>query len=128
MDSTDKLLEQRSQSWGDPIETHERIAQVWSAILNVKVSAVQVALMMEGLKIVRATLNPEDPDSFEDAQGYSRIAEKIMGHDEHARLKREADEQFAFLQRKHRQDIMNAKDVAALREKLIGGNKPESPN
>ena len=128
MDSTDKLLEQRSQSWGDPIETHERIAQVWSAILNVKVPAVQVALMMEGLKIVRAAINPEDPDSFKDAQGYSRIGQMIMGHDEPARLKREADEQFAFLQRKHRQTMMNAKDVAALREKLIGGNKPESPN
>ena len=79
-DNVDALLEQRGNQWGDAIGTHVRIAQVWSGILGHEVQAVEVALMMEGLKLVRASINPSDPDSFHDAQGYSRIAELIAGH------------------------------------------------
>ena len=79
-DNVEDLLAQRGQQWGDAIGTHVRIAEVWSGILGHKVQPVQVALMMEGLKLVRASINPTDPDSFADAQGYSRIGELIAGH------------------------------------------------
>ena len=79
-DNVGELLKQRGNQWGDAIGTHVRIAQVWSGILGHEVQAVEVALMMEGLKLVRASINPDDPDSFDDAQGYSRIAELIAGH------------------------------------------------
>ena len=79
-DNVGELLEQRGNQWGDAIGTHVRIAQVWTGILDHKVEPVQVALMMEGLKLVRASINPDDPDSFHDAQGYDRIAELIAGH------------------------------------------------
>ena len=79
-DNVGELLEQRGNQWGDAIGTHVRIAQVWSGILGHEVQPVQVALMMEGLKLVRASINPDDPDSFHDAQGYSRIAELIADH------------------------------------------------
>ena len=79
-DNVGDLLAQRGQQWGDAIDTHVRIAQVWSGILGHEVQPVQVALMMEGLKLVRASINPNDPDSFHDAQGYDRIAELIAGH------------------------------------------------
>ena len=79
-DNVGELLEQRGNQWGDAIGTHVRIAQVWTGILDHKVEPVQVALMMEGLKLVRASINPDDPDSFHDAQGYNRIAELIAGH------------------------------------------------
>lgn len=76
----DALLEQRGQSWGSAAATHARIAQVWSGILDTEVTAGQVALMMTGLKLVRASVNPDDPDSFDDGHGYLAIAEDIYGH------------------------------------------------
>ena len=76
----DALLEQRGSSWGNAAATHSRIAQVWSGILDTEVTAGQVALCMAGLKLVRACVNPDDPDSFDDGHGYLAIAEDIFGH------------------------------------------------
>ena len=76
----DALLEQRGSSWGNAASTHSRIAQVWSGILDTEVTAGQVALCMTGLKLVRASVNPDDPDSFDDGHGYLAIAEDIYGH------------------------------------------------
>ena len=77
----DALLEQRGQSWGNASATHARIAQVWSGILDTEVTAGQVALCMTGLKLVRGSINPDDPDSFDDGQGYLSIAKDIYGHE-----------------------------------------------
>lgn len=78
-DPTGALLKQRAAHWGDPVTTHIRIAQVWSGILGVEVSAQQVADCMVGLKLVRDSLNPDDPDSLKDAAGYTRIGQMIQG-------------------------------------------------
>lgn len=79
-DKVAALLEQRGSSWGNAASTHSRIAQVWSGILDTEVTAGQVALCMTGLKLVRASVNPNDPDSFDDGHGYLAIAEDIFGH------------------------------------------------
>ena len=80
-DNIGDLLAQRGQQWGDAIGTHVRIAKVWDGIANrEEITALKVALMMQGLKIIRSDINPDDPDSFHDAQGYDRIAELIAGH------------------------------------------------
>ena len=80
-DNVEDLLAQRGQQWGDAIGTHVRIAKVWDGIANrEEITALKVALMMEGLKLIRADINPDDPDSFHDGQGYGRIAELIAGH------------------------------------------------
>ena len=81
MSNIAELLKQRGNQWGDAIDTHIRIAKVWDAIANgEEITALKVALMMEGLKLIRADINPGDPDSFDDGQGYSRIAQLIAGH------------------------------------------------
>ena len=72
------ILAERAKQWGDPVETHERIARVWSGILDCDVTPQQVALMMTGLKLVRASVNPDEPDSYKDAKGYLSIAEMII--------------------------------------------------
>ena len=77
----DALLEERGKSWGNASATHARIAQVWSGILDTEVTAGQVALCMTGLKLVRGSINPDDPDSFDDGQGYLSIAKDIYGHE-----------------------------------------------
>lgn len=78
-DPTAALLAQRAAHWGDPVTTHIRIAQVWSGILGVEVTAQQVTDCMVGMKLVRDSLNPDDPDSLKDAAGYTRIAQMIQG-------------------------------------------------
>ena len=79
MDKIDSLLKQRGEIYGDMVQTHVLIAQVWSGILGHEVSAGEVALCMAGLKLVRAANNPDHQDNFDDAHGYLKIAENIYG-------------------------------------------------
>lgn len=72
------ILVERRKQWGDPTTTHERIADVWTGILGHHIDAVQVALMMAGLKLVRASINPAEPDSYDDGHGYLTIAQHIQ--------------------------------------------------
>lgn len=74
------ILKDREKSYGNPIHMHNRIAQIWSAILNHPVSAYEVALCMTGLKLARATKNASDPDSLIDAHGYTEIAQTIQAN------------------------------------------------
>lgn len=76
-----EILVERGQQWGDPVDTHARIAEVWSGILGTEVATTDVALMMAGLKLVRAAVNPTEKDSFDDGIGYLRIGAMIEGHD-----------------------------------------------
>ena len=75
------ILVERKAQWGDPVDTHERIARVWGGILNRDITTTEVALMMTGLKLVRAAVNPAEKDSFIDGEGYLKIAAMIEGHD-----------------------------------------------
>lgn len=77
---TNDILHDRENQYGNPAEMHERIALIWSGILNHKVTAYEVALCMSGLKLARATKNAEDPDSLIDAHGYAEIAQLIQNH------------------------------------------------
>lgn len=72
------ILKDREKSYGNPIQMHNRIAKIWSALLNKPVTAYEVALCMVGLKLVRATKNASDPDSLIDAHGYTEIAQTIQ--------------------------------------------------
>ena len=81
MANVNQLLEERGRQWGDAISTHERIAAAWSATLGHVVNPVDVALMMIQLKVIRAQINPDEKDSFDDIEGYARIAKWIMGHE-----------------------------------------------
>lgn len=72
------ILKDREKSYGNPIQMHNRIASIWSALLNKPVSAYEVALCMTGLKLARATKNASDPDSLIDAHGYTEIAQTIQ--------------------------------------------------
>lgn len=74
------ILKDREKSYGNPIEMHNRIAKIWSAVLNEPVTAYEVALCMAGLKLARATKNASDPDSLIDAHGYAEIAQSIQAY------------------------------------------------
>lgn len=72
------ILKDREKSYGNPVAMHERIAGIWSAVLDKPVTAYEVALCMVGLKLARATKNASDPDSLIDAHGYAEIAQTIQ--------------------------------------------------
>ena len=78
------ILEQREKQWGDPFITHGRIGEVWTAIAKdilkegAVIDAYHVALFMVGLKLIRATINPSDPDSLDDSNGYSELAQLFV--------------------------------------------------
>lgn len=74
---TTELLEQRGSVYGDAVTTHERIAQVWTGIAGAPITGHQVALMMAGLKLVRAANGPTHEDSYDDLMGYGEIARRI---------------------------------------------------
>lgn len=78
----DAILEERAKQWGSAVESHQRIAEVWSGILNHPVSAHDVALCMTGLKLVRGQIHPAETDSLVDARGYAAIAQEIAAHEQ----------------------------------------------
>lgn len=65
----------RSRQYGEPVECMHRVAQAWSAVLGVDVSARQVALCLAALKLVREG-NRHADDNLIDAAGYVLIADK----------------------------------------------------
>ena len=73
------VLQERGKIYGDAVDTHARIAQVWSGVIGTEVTALQVALCMVGLKLIRAECAPEHEDSYVDIGGYTEIVKKIAG-------------------------------------------------
>ena len=75
-----ELFNQRAKSWGEATHTHARIALVWEGIGDHQPeTAGLAALKMAGMKLVRAAINPDDPDSFDDAEVYIDIARQCFG-------------------------------------------------
>ena len=76
------VLKERDQQYSTftRVEQHERIAKMWSGIVNHTVTGHQVALCMVGLKLVRADNAPNVDDSYVDACGYAAIAAEIAEH------------------------------------------------
>ena len=79
-----EILNQRDANWGNPVHTHVRIAQGWSGIFDIEVTPLQVAMAMDYLKTIRALVNPDDVDSFDDKHGYNDIGMFIAGHKRYA--------------------------------------------
>lgn len=61
----------------DATGNFNRIAQLWSPILGVDVTATQVALCLTQLKVARIIVNPTKQDSWIDAAGYIALGSEI---------------------------------------------------
>lgn len=87
-DEIEKILEERGRIYGDAVDTHEEIGKIWSIIisryndipLSLEIPPHIVALCMASLKIVRASKQSGEShtDSFDDMEGYIRIARKSV--------------------------------------------------
>lgn len=67
----------RMEEYGPPRESFERIARMWSIVLDTEVSAEQVALCMLQMKVSRA-MQGYHRDSFVDIAGYAGTLEMLQ--------------------------------------------------
>ena len=67
----------RDKNYGTPLVNHQRIATIWSVILEKEITPSQVALCMAGVKMARLIESPNHLDSFVDGAAYFAIAGEI---------------------------------------------------
>ena len=67
---------ERGATYGHPLDDFSRTATIWSALLNVSVTAEQVALCMVALKMSRETYQPKR-DNRTDMAGYAECLDRI---------------------------------------------------
>jgi hypothetical protein len=67
----------RDKDYGDKVENHNNIAKLWSAYLDIKVKAHDVAILMTLLKVARTKLGAVRKDTYIDMSAYGAIAGEI---------------------------------------------------
>jgi hypothetical protein len=72
------LSQDRGRIYGSPYTNHKRIADIWSGILDIPITAHQVVLCMVGLKIARLVETPSHHDSVVDSVAYLAFYEDVV--------------------------------------------------
>ena len=72
-----KTLKQRGENYGTMRENHQRIADIWSVVLQSPITPEQVALCMAGVKMARLVQSPDHEDSWLDLAGYAAVGAEI---------------------------------------------------
>tara|TARA_X000001382_G_scaffold126561_1_gene113303 strand:- start:889 stop:1161 length:273 start_codon:yes stop_codon:yes gene_type:complete len=68
----------RAKDYGDALDNHNRIAELWSVVFGIKVTAYQVVLCLILLKVARLIHSPTKKDSWIDLAGYSGIGGEFV--------------------------------------------------
>lgn len=68
----------RQRDYGDVGQNFSRIARLWEQVLDVSVTAEQVALCMLLVKVARLHTTPEHQDSWLDICGYAALGGEIV--------------------------------------------------
>ncbi len=63
----------RGEAYGPPGQVHATAAKIWSAILGIEVTTLQVILCLDGVKTARLVHAPTHPDGPLDKAGYAAI-------------------------------------------------------
>lgn len=74
--TTERLLQEREQAYGDTHESFQRIATLWGDVLGILVTPQQVASCMIMLKVARLLADGDgshDEDSVLDIKGYATL-------------------------------------------------------
>ena len=67
----------REKDYGDKVENHNNIAKLWSAYLDISITAHHVAILMSLLKVARTKLGQVSEDTYIDMAAYGAIAGEI---------------------------------------------------
>ena len=74
LDKAEKMINgPRAKDYGDAHENHERIAKMWSVLLERDVTVAQVYQCMLAVKLSRLIETPGHEDSWLDICGYSAL-------------------------------------------------------
>lgn len=82
LDDAKVKVRERGEEYGSVDENFYKIAKIWSAILDRKVTPAQVALCMAGLKIARLTYDHKDEDGWADLAGYAACGGEVTRPDD----------------------------------------------
>lgn len=80
-DQGQEIVDERVSVYGAPVPHFTRVAQMWSAILDVEVQPWQVPLCMAAVKMIRTTETPDYSDNSDDVDGYMNIFRQMIGDD-----------------------------------------------
>ena len=72
------VVRDRRLTYGEPELLFTRVAERWSQVLGVQVTACQVALCLCDLKLARLTVDPRHLDSMVDLAGYAAIVREVQ--------------------------------------------------
>ena len=78
LDEARAVVVDRGASYDDPRPNHERIADLWSVILDRPVTPLQVVNCMIAVKLARLVVTPDHRDSLVDIAGYAHCAGVIV--------------------------------------------------
>ena len=73
LEMVQKTVQERGRVYGSAKENMEVTARLWSEVLKIKVSPIQVALCLNQLKIARLIQTPTHSDSCADLAGYAYV-------------------------------------------------------
>lgn len=67
----------RNRTYDHPLDNFQRIADIWSVVLGIKVTAEQVGLCMVGVKLAREAYMPKR-DNLVDGAGYFGTVQMVI--------------------------------------------------
>ena len=74
LDKAEKMIKgPRAKDYGDAHENHQRIAMLWSVLLNKEDTVEQVYQCMIAVKLSRLIETPDHEDSWVDICGYGAL-------------------------------------------------------
>ena len=73
------VTKDRASTHGDMEDNFSTIAKYWSVHLDAEVNAVDVAVMMNLLKVARIKSSPKNIDNWEDGCGYLACGGELVG-------------------------------------------------
>lgn len=78
LDEAKRLIHtDRQKDYGHPLINHQRIAKLWSVILEKEITPAQAALCMAMVKAARVVQTPNHEDSYIDGAAYFAIAGEL---------------------------------------------------
>lgn len=72
-----KILNERQDEYGDPVELLTTIADSWSITTGERITREQVVLCMIDLKLARLAYDPRHFDSIVDVIGYAVLLNEL---------------------------------------------------
>lgn len=78
LESALTVVAERGEDYDHPLPNHERIAALWSVILEQDVTPLQVVNCMIAVKLARLVKTPDHRDSLVDIAGYADCAGAIL--------------------------------------------------